>query len=149
MGGSQLVNVVLLEDIQQLDQVVVVGYGVMKKSDLVGSVTSVKVDDFINTPTSDVQNMLKGRAAGVQVTLNNAEPGGNSSILIRGKRSIEGSNNPLVIVDGVPVNSMDDVNPNTISSIEVLKDAASQSIYGARASNGVILITSKKGEKES
>ena len=147
LGGSQVVNVVLLEDIQQLDQVVVVGYGVMKKSDLVGSVTSVKVDDFINTPTSDVQNMLKGRAAGVQVTLNNAEPGGNSSILIRGKRSIEGSNNPLVIVDGVPVNSMDDVNPNTISSIEVLKDAASQSIYGARASNGVILITSKKGEK--
>ena len=99
---------------------------------MVGSVTSVKVDDFINTPTSDVQNMLKGRAAGVQVTLNNAEPGGNSSILIRGKRSIEGSNNPLVIVDGVPVNSMDDVNPNTISSIEVLKDAASQSIYGAQ-----------------
>ncbi|TLX70594.1 TonB-dependent receptor [Labilibacter sediminis] len=147
VGNQMTINVQMMADAIGLEQVVVVGYGVMKKSDVVGSVASVNVNDFSNTPTSDVQNMLKGRVAGVEVTLDNAEPGGTSSILIRGKRSIEGNNDPLVIVDGVPVSSMNDINPNAIESIEILKDAASQSIYGARASNGVILITSKKGEK--
>ena len=90
--------------------------------------------------------MLRGQAAGVQVTMSNAAPGGSSNILIRGRRSLSGGNDPLYIVDGVPMTSIDDINSNDIASLEVLKDASSQSIYGARAANGVILITTKRGQ---
>lgn len=146
LNGKTNIIVNLKENAESLDQIVVVGYGSQKKSDVIGSVTSIKVEEAVSLPTADVGSMLLGRAPGVQVTVNNAEPGGNSNILIRGRNSISGGNSPLVIVDGVPFNDINDVNPNAIDSIEILKDAASQAIYGARASNGVILITTKAGK---
>lgn len=144
VSGSSLA-VVLREDTKTLDEVVVVGYGTQKRSDLTGSVASVKADDVNAVPTSSVAEMLRGQAAGVVVTQNSARPGGQSDIVIRGKKSLTGGNAPLYIVDGTPVDNIDDFNSQDIESIEVLKDAAAQAIYGARASNGVILVTTKKG----
>lgn len=144
VSGSSLA-VVLREDTKTLDEVVVVGYGTQKRSDLTGSVASVKADDVNAVPTSSVAEMLRGQAAGVVVTQNSARPGGQSDIVIRGKKSLTGGNAPLYIVDGTPVDNIDDFNSQDIESVEVLKDAAAQAIYGARASNGVILVTTKKG----
>ncbi|MCP9236110.1 TonB-dependent receptor [Lewinella sp. JB7] len=129
-----------------LDEVVVVGYGTVQKSDVVGSVTSVDVDEATAIPTTNVAEMLRGRAPGVQVNLADPRPGGTSNIVIRGKVSLVG-NDPLVIVDGVPYDNINDVAPEDITSIEVLKDASSQAIYGARAANGVILITTRRGKE--
>ncbi|MBD8081016.1 SusC/RagA family TonB-linked outer membrane protein [Chryseobacterium caseinilyticum] len=131
---------------KEIEQVVIVGYGSKKKSDVISSVVKVKAEDLVKVATSDIGEMLRGKAAGVQVTLANGAPGSSSNIQIRGQRSISGGNNPIVIVDGVRVGSINDVNANDIESMEVLKDAAAQSIYGARASNGVILITTKRGK---
>jgi TonB-linked SusC/RagA family outer membrane protein len=139
-------KVVLKPNSQVLDEIVVVGYGVKKKSDVISSVASVKSDDLIKVATSDVGEMLRGKAAGVQVTLADGGPGSSSSIQIRGKKSINGSNEPIVIADGIVIGSINDINANDIASLEILKDAAAQSIYGARASNGVILITTKRGK---
>ncbi|WP_417443060.1 SusC/RagA family TonB-linked outer membrane protein [Joostella sp.] len=130
----------------QLDEVVVVGYGSLKRSDVVGAVSSVNVDEATVIPTTNVAEMIRGRAAGVQVNLADARPGGNSNILIRGKVSLEG-NDPLIIVDGVPYDNINDIAPDDITSIEILKDASSQAIYGSRAANGVILISTRRGEK--
>ncbi|MEA4937862.1 MAG: TonB-dependent receptor [Paludibacter sp.] len=147
VGNKSVIDIVLSEDTKLLDEIVVVGYGTQKKSDLTGSVVSVKADDMNAIPTSSVAEMLRGQAAGIVVTQNSARPGGTSDIVIRGKKSLGGSggNAPLFIVDGVPVSNIDDFNSQDILSVEVLKDASSQSIYGARASNGVILITTKRG----
>lgn len=128
-----------------LDQVVVVGYGTRKKSDLISSVASIKPENATKNVTLDLGEMLRGKAAGVMVTTSDAGPGGSSNILIRGRSSISGGTNPIVIADGVRIGSINDLNPNDIASIEILKDAAAQAIYGARASNGVILITTKRG----
>ena len=136
---------VLKEDFQQLDEVIVVGYGTQRRSDVTGSIASVSADKLNMTPTTNVGEMLRGTAAGVQVSLDSAEPGGTSTVLIRGRRSLSADNSPLYIVDGVPMTSIDDINSNDIASLEILKDASSQSIYGARAANGVILITTKRG----
>lgn len=135
----------LYEDTKKLDEVVVVGYGVQRKSDLTGAITSVKAEDLNNTPTTTMAEMLRGKAAGIQVSLSSAKPGGSSNIYIRGRRSLSGGNAPLYIVDGVPMESIDEINSNDIASLEVLKDASAQSIYGARAANGVLLITTKRG----
>ena len=131
----------------ELDEVVVVGYGTQKRSNLVGSVATIEVDKATQTPTTNVTELLRGRAAGVQVNLGDARPGGNSSIVIRGNVSVAGGNNPLIIVDGLPFDNLNDIVSSDISSVEVLKDAASTAIYGSRASNGVILITTKKANK--
>ncbi|UGU15864.1 TonB-dependent receptor [Sinomicrobium kalidii] len=139
-------EVIMEEDALSLNDVVVVGYGTQKKSDLISSVASVKPEDMTRVATTDIGEMLRGKAAGVQVTLGSGGPGSTSDILIRGKNSINGGNAPLVIADGVPVGNINDINPNDIASLEILKDAAAQAIYGARASNGVILITTKRGE---
>ena len=139
-----IVNVTMEEDSKQLDEVVVVGYGVTKKSDLTGSVASVKADE-LNFPSTSVAEMLRGKAAGIQVTASSGRPGSGSEILIRGKRSLSGSSAPLYIVDNSPVSNIDDINPADIESIEILKDASSQAIYGARAANGVIFLTTKRG----
>ena len=128
----------------ELDEVVVVGYGTQKRSNLVGSVATIEVDKATQTPTTNVTELLRGRAAGVQVNLGDARPGGNSSIVIRGNVSVAGGNNPLIIVDGLPFDNLNDIVASDIASVEVLKDAASTAIYGSRASNGVILITTKK-----
>ncbi|CAM3705766.1 SusC/RagA family TonB-linked outer membrane protein [Flavobacterium chungbukense] len=139
-------KVVLKESSQALDEIIVVGYGTKKKSDVISSVASVKPGDLTKVATSDVGEMLRGKAAGVQVSLADGGPGSSSSIQIRGKKSINGSNEPIVIADGIVIGSINDVNANDIASLEILKDAAAQSIYGARASNGVILITTKRGK---
>ena len=130
-----------------LDEIVVVGYGTQKKSDLISSVSSVKAEEMLKVATSDVGEMLRGKAPGVQVTLGDGGPGSSSEILIRGNNSISGGNAPIVIADGVPIENINDINPNDIESLEILKDAAAQAIYGARASNGVILITTKRGKE--
>ena len=144
-GNTEDIRVSLREDIRMLDEVIVVGYGVQKRSDVTGAISSVKAEKANQIPTTSVAEMLRGAAPGLQVNLGSAEPGGTSSILIRGRRSLSGDNAPLYVVDGVPMTNIDDVNSNEIESIEVLKDASSQSIYGARAANGVILITTKRG----
>ncbi|MFC3199971.1 SusC/RagA family TonB-linked outer membrane protein [Parapedobacter deserti] len=130
-----------------MDEVVVVGYGVQKKSDVISSVVSVNTESVNKVPSNDLGEMLRGKAAGVYVTVADAAPGSSSNILIRGSRSLTAGNAPIVIADGVPVGGINDINPNDIASIEILKDAAAQAIYGARASNGVILITTKRGRE--
>lgn len=138
-------EIVLKEDFLELDEVIVVGYGTQRRSDVTGSIVSVSAEKLNITPTTNVGEMLRGAAAGVQVSLDSAEPGGTSTVLIRGRRSLSADNSPLYIVDGVPMSGIDDINSNDIASLEILKDASSQSIYGARAANGVILITTKRG----
>lgn len=145
-NSKDLAKITLKEDSELLDEVIVVGYGVQRRSDVTGAISSVSSEKLNATPSSSLGEMLRGQAAGVQVTTSNAAPGGSSSILIRGRRSLSGGNDPLYIVDGVPMSSIDDLNSNDIASLEVLKDASSQSIYGARAANGVILITTKRGQ---
>ena len=147
MGGKKHFEVSMKEDFQMLDQVVVVGYGTQRRSDMTGAIASVTSEKLNSTPTTSLGEMLRGAAAGVHVSLGSAEPGGSSSVLIRGRRSLSGDNAPLYIVDGVPMTSIDDINSNDIESMEILKDASSQSIYGARAANGVILITTKRGQE--
>ncbi|MBT8296231.1 MAG: TonB-dependent receptor plug domain-containing protein, partial [Gramella sp.] len=146
VSNDQTINVQLITDSEALDEVVVVGYGTQRKSNVVGSVSSVEVDEATAIPTTNVSEMLRGRAAGVQVNLGSARPGGGSDITIRGNVSVApGGNSPLIIVDGLPFDSLNDVAPDDIANIEILKDAASTAIYGSRASNGVILVTTKKG----
>ena len=146
VSNEQTINVQLLTDSEALDEVVVVGYGTQRKSNIVGSVSSVEVEEATAIPTTNVSEMLRGRAAGVQVNLASARPGGGSDITIRGNVSVApGGNQPLIIVDGLPFDSLNDVAPDDIASIEILKDAASTAIYGSRASNGVILVTTKTG----
>ncbi|MGB5499988.1 MAG: SusC/RagA family TonB-linked outer membrane protein, partial [Maribacter sp.] len=130
-----------------MEEVVVVGYGTQKKSNVVGSVASVDIEEATIVPTTNVSGMLQGRAAGVQVNLSDARPGGASNIVIRGNVSVApNGNSPLIIVDGLPFDSLNDVSPDDIANIEILKDASATAIYGSRASNGVILVTTKTGK---
>ncbi|MFT6996245.1 MAG: TonB-dependent SusC/RagA subfamily outer membrane receptor, partial [Maribacter sp.] len=146
VGQQDTINVSMEEDTQALDEVIVVGYGTQRKSNVVGSVVSVEVNEATAVPTTNVSEMLRGRAAGVQVNLGDARPGGASNIVIRGNVSVApNGNSPLIIVDGLPFDNLNDVAPDDIASIEILKDASSTAIYGSRASNGVILVTTKKG----
>ncbi|MDR6785378.1 TonB-linked SusC/RagA family outer membrane protein [Pedobacter africanus] len=145
VAGKTILNVVLQPSSEQMQEVVVVGYGTQKKSDVSGAVATVSIDKATAIPTTNVAEMLRGQAAGVQITLGSARPGGTSNIQIRGRNSIRGGNDPLIVLDGFPIENINDVNPDDIASMEVLKDASAQAIYGARASNGVILITTKKG----
>ena len=140
-------SILLEEDSALLDEIVVVGYGSQLKSNVIGSVVSVEVDKASQIPTTNVTELLRGRAAGVQVNLGDPRPGGNSSIIIRGNVSVAGGNNPLIIVDGLPFDNLNDISPDDIQSVEILKDAASTAIYGARASNGVVLVTTKKAKE--
>ncbi|WP_316811339.1 TonB-dependent receptor [Pedobacter heparinus] len=143
--NGTVLNVTLKKDVSDLDEVIVVGYGTQRKSDVSGSIVSVKADAMNAIPTTSISEMLRGKASGVQITTESSRPGGSSSILIRGQRSLSGGNAPLYIVDNVPVNNINDINSADIASVEILKDAASQAIYGTRAANGVILITTKRG----
>ncbi len=146
VGNQSTINVEMAVDAIGIEEVVAVGYGVQKKSDIISSVVSIDTEQLIKAPTSDIGDMLRGKAAGVYVTSADASPGSSSNILIRGKNSINGGNSPLIIADGVPMFNINDINPNDIASMEILKDAAAQAIYGARASNGVILITTKRAK---
>ncbi len=142
------INVSLKTDTKSLNEVVVVGYGTVKKSDLTGSVAQVKSKELNAFPTANVLQSLSGRAAGVQVTQNTGAPGGGVSVRIRGTNSIQGSNEPLYVVDGFPTSGSNPtvLNNVDIESIEILKDASATAIYGSRGANGVVLITTKQGK---
>jgi TonB-linked SusC/RagA family outer membrane protein len=146
-AGSSL-EVSLVPDSKNLSELVVVGYGTQKKSDLTGSLTSLSSKDFKDQAVTRVDQALQGRAAGVQVVNNSGAPGGDVSIRIRGANSILGDNNPLYVIDGFIGADFNNLNPDDIASIEVLKDASSTAIYGSRGANGVILITTKKGSSK-
>jgi TonB-linked SusC/RagA family outer membrane protein len=145
VGNRSKINVSLITDERALEEVMVVGYGTQKKSDLTGSVSSVKGADLTRLPTQRVDQALQGRAAGVMVQNTDGAPGGNAIIRVRGGNSITGGNNALVVVDGIQGINISTINPNDIESLEVLKDASATAIYGARGANGVILITTKRG----
>lgn len=143
-----LAKVVLKEDTEVLDEVVVVGYGTVKKRDLTGSVTSLNSEVISSVPATTAIEALQGRASGVVISTSNWSPGETPSILIRGKRSINASNDPLFVVDGIPVTGgMGEISPSDIESMEVLKDASATAIYGSRGANGVIIITTKQGKE--
>jgi TonB-dependent starch-binding outer membrane protein SusC len=145
VGDRKKIDVSLTTDTKALEEVMVVGYGTQKKSDLTGSVSSVKGSDLTRLPTQRVDQALQGRAAGVMVQNTDGAPGGNATIRVRGGNSITGGNNALVVVDGIQGINISTINPNDIESLEVLKDASATAIYGARGANGVILITTKRG----
>lgn len=130
---------------KELEQVIVVGYGTQRKKDLTGAVSVVTAADIANRPIVDAGEALQGKAAGVEVTSNSGKPGAGLTIRVRGSSSISAGNDPLYIIDGIPTTDISAFNPNDIESISILKDAASASIYGTRAANGVVLITTKKG----
>lgn len=158
-----VLNIVLEEDSQVLEDVVVVGYGVQKKSDLTSSISTIKSDELSATAITSLDQGLQGRAAGVAVLNTSGQPGAGTSIRIRGTSSINGNNEPLYVIDGVPVisdansfstgtlknpalNPLTNISPSDIESIEILKDASATSIYGARGANGVVLVTTKQGK---
>lgn len=154
VNNRAVINVILKEDVQYLDEIVVLGYGTMKKSDLTGSVASLDPEDITYSSSGSIDKMLQGRISGLQVFNGGSDdnPQGNTTIRIRGASSINGSKSPLVVVDGVPIGdagNLTSVNPNNIASIEVLKDASSTAIYGSRGANGVIMITTKSAESGS
>ncbi|MGQ8335849.1 SusC/RagA family TonB-linked outer membrane protein [Sunxiuqinia sp. A32] len=167
LNGKSTVNVVMEEDAIGIEEVVAVGYGIIKKSDLTGSVSAIKEDDFNPGTNGSLEQLVAGKVAGVQITQNSAEPGGGISVRIRGVTSVNAGNEPLYVIDGLPIdntpmlsgggaagvdgnqarNPLNSLNPNDIASIEILKDASATAIYGARGANGVILVTTKKGKK--
>ena len=147
VSGQKSLSIMLKEDTQALDEVVVVGYGTMKKSDVTGSVSVAKGDDILKTQSFSALDNLKGKVSGVNIYSNTGQPGGSTRVLIRGIGTIQASSNPLYIVDGVAMEDFKYLNPNDIERIEVLKDASSAAIYGARGANGVILVTTKRGLK--
>lgn len=140
------IDIFMSESQTLLDEVIVVGYGTMKKKDLTGSILSIKEKDLKNIPVNNALELLQGKISGIDMTKSSGEAGSSVNFTIRGYRSITASNMPLVIVDGIPYGSYIDINPNEIKSIEILKDASATSIYGSKGANGVILITTKKGE---
>ena len=155
IAGKSTVDVTLVEDNIELGDVVVVGYGVMKRSDMTGSVVSVGDDAIKKSVVTSVDQVLQGRAAGVSIQANSGQPGASTSIRIRGTNSLNASNQPIFVIDGVVIdaatsdensNPLSSINPSDIVSMDVLKDASATAIYGSRASNGVIMITTKKGK---
>lgn len=142
IGSKKEINVTMESETTSIEEVVAVGYGVVKKSDLTGAVSSVKGDDLTKLPTMRADQALQGRAAGISVQNTDGEPGGNVTIRIRGGNSATGGNDALVVIDGMQGGNLSTINPNDIASVEVLKDASATAIYGARGANGVILITS-------
>lgn len=148
VGNQTSIDVVLEADASQLDEVVVVGYGTIKKSDLTGSVVSVGGDDLKKMPVATVAETLTGRMAGVQVSSTEGSPDAEINIRVRGGTSLSQNNNPLYIVDGFPIASISDISPSDIETITILKDASSTAIYGSRGANGVVLITTKGGTND-
>lgn len=144
--GKNELAIQLKEDAQAIEEVVVVGYGSVKKSNLTGALSSVKMDEVPQVATTSVSNLLIGRVPGLSIRQTSASPNGSYDMVIRGSASIEAGNTPLYVIDGFPGGDINAINPGDIESVEVLKDASATSIYGARASNGVILINTKKGK---
>lgn len=145
VGGRTLIDVQLAPDIETLDEVVVVGYGTMRKSDVTGAIVSIAEEEFTQVKTTNVIGSLQGKAAGVDIIRESGEAGSGFKVTIRGERSLSAKNDPLYVVDGIQYGSGIDINPNDIESIEILKDVASTAIYGAKGANGVVIITTKQG----
>ncbi|CAM4240083.1 Outer membrane receptor protein, Fe transport [Zobellia roscoffensis] len=148
VNDQQTMNVTLEENVDALEEVVVVGYGTQRKSDLTGAVSAVSSEDLLKAPVSNALQGMRGKVAGVNVFLNSGSPTGSPRIVIRGVGTINSSSDPLYVVDGVVMDDIKFINPNDIERMEVLKDASSAAIYGARGANGVVLITTKRGGKE-
>jgi TonB-dependent starch-binding outer membrane protein SusC len=148
VGGRTTIDVVMETDVAQLDEVVVVGYGTQKKTDVTGSVASVSSKEIKSTPITGLAQAMQGRAAGVQVSQVSSAPGGGVSVRIRGGNSLRGNNEPLYVIDGFPILAENGptINPNDIESIDILKDASATAIYGSRGANGVVIITTKRGK---
>lgn len=155
VGAQTNFTVKLMTDVETLNEVVVVGYGTQRKIETTGSIASVKASDLVQTPVTNVAQGLQSRVAGVQITQNSSAPGGNVSVRIRGTNSINGTSEPLYVVDGIQVSNsggitelspLSTINPSDIESVDVLKDASATAIYGARGANGVVLITTKRGK---
>jgi TonB-linked SusC/RagA family outer membrane protein len=148
IGNQTTINAKLIADVKSLDEVVVVGYGTQSKRMVTGSISRVDMSKQADLPNTNITQALRGKVAGIQF-IDNGRPGQDGTILIRGRNSLSASSNPLIVVDGIIFNgSLSDINPNDIQSLDILKDASSASIYGSRAANGVILVTSKKGTTE-
>jgi TonB-linked SusC/RagA family outer membrane protein len=147
VGNRTQINVALTTDTKSLQEVVVVGYGTQKKSQMTGAISSVGAKEIQELPITNARQALQGRAAGVDVVQPGSKPGAGPQIRIRGRRSFNASNDPLFVVDGIPLSSgIDDINPNDIVSMEVLKDASATAIYGSRGANGVVIISTKRGK---
>jgi TonB-linked SusC/RagA family outer membrane protein len=155
VNNRSKIDVILKIDQKALDEVVVVGYGTQRKVETTGSIASVKASDLVQTPVANIAQGLQARVAGVQISQNSGSPGGNISVRIRGINSINGSSEPLYVIDGIQISNgggitdvspLSTINPNDIESVEILKDASASAIYGARAANGVVLITTKRGK---
>ena len=144
LKGQKDITVTLKEDTQFLDEVVVVGYGIQKKRDVTGSISQIKGEELKNIPTANIANTMQGRVSGVEFVSGGGGPGNSPSIRIRGTGTINNAD-PLIIIDGIAGGSLRDYNPNDVESVEILKDASASAIYGTRAANGVIIITTKKG----
>lgn len=149
---GNILNVSLQETTKALNEVVIIGYGTQKKKDLTGSIVSVSAKDFQKVPVTNAEDLIANKLPGIQITPSSGKPGAGSSILIRGGSSLSATNNPLIVIDGVPMEGygngpgiLSQLNPNDIESFTVLKDASAAAIYGSRASNGVVIITTKKG----
>lgn len=149
VGSQSEINVTLLEDSQALDEVVVVGYGTMRKSDVTGSISVAKGEELLKSQNFSALDNLRGKVSGVNIFSNSSQPGAYANrVVIRGLATINASSNPLYVVDGVVMENFELVNPNDIESMEVLKDASAAAIYGARGANGVIMVTTKRGKKD-
>ncbi|MGL5546336.1 MAG: carboxypeptidase-like regulatory domain-containing protein, partial [Tannerellaceae bacterium] len=148
LNNKSNLSIVMKEDTKALDEVVVVGYGIQKKSDLTGGVVAVGKDQLEKIKAPNVLGKLQGQVAGLNVSMGDARPGSDQSLRVRGENSLSAANNPLIILDGIPYSgNIGDIDPEIIESLSVLKDASSTAIYGSRAANGVILIQTKKGAK--
>ena len=149
VGTKGQINVALAADTKALTEVVVVGYGTQKKSQLTGAISSVTSKQITEMPITNLGQAMQGRVAGVDVAQSGSKPGTVPKVLIRGRRSFNAGNDPLYVVDGIPLSSgYEDMNPNDVASMEILKDATATAIYGARGANGVVLITTKRGSKD-
>jgi TonB-linked SusC/RagA family outer membrane protein len=152
VSGRSVVDIKMAPGDKTLSEVVVVGYGTQEKKDLTGAIATVSAKDIVKVPVSGFDQALQGQVAGLQISSSSGAPGGNTNILIRGIGSISGGNEPLFVIDGFPVsgagvgNPLNTINPNDIESIDVLKDASATAIYGSRGSNGVIIVTTKRGK---
>ncbi len=146
VGAKSVIDVIMNENAQELDELVVIGYGAVRKRDLTGTVQSIKNEDITLAPVGNVMQALQGRVAGLDITRSSGKSGSDVNMTLRGSRSINGDNTPLFIIDGVPGN-YSDLNPNDVESIEVLKDASSAAIYGSAGANGIVIITTKNAKK--
>ena len=150
VSGKKEFTIVLKEDTKTLDEVVVIGYGSARKSDVTGSIASVGGEKLREMPATNITYALQNRVAGVDMSQTSSAPGASMQIRIRGTRSLNASNDPLVVLDGIPfMGNLSDINPGDIKSMDILKDASSTAIYGSRGANGVILITTHKGAQGS